>query len=84
MIQHTLIHHRTEFVPGSCRRARAKSEIARVQEQQISGLERALHLSSICYSGGLSSYLDVLDAQRGLSPGDGRNYGHWCTLRDKV
>jgi multidrug efflux system outer membrane protein len=41
-------------------------ELRVVQEREITALERALHLSSMRYSGGLSSYLEVLDAQRGL------------------
>jgi multidrug efflux system outer membrane protein len=41
-------------------------ELRVVQERQVTALERSLHLSSIRYSGGLSSYLEVLDAQRGL------------------
>lgn len=41
-------------------------ELRVIQERQVTALERSLHLSSIRYSGGLSSYLEVLDAQRGL------------------
>jgi multidrug efflux system outer membrane protein len=41
-------------------------ELRVVQERQVDALSRALHLSTIRYTGGLSSYLDVLDAQRGL------------------
>ena len=41
-------------------------ELRAVQERQVDALARSLHLSSIRYSGGLSSYLEVLDSQRGL------------------
>jgi multidrug efflux system outer membrane protein len=41
-------------------------ELRTVQERQVDALSRALHLSTIRYTGGLSSYLDVLDSQRGL------------------
>jgi multidrug efflux system outer membrane protein len=41
-------------------------ELRVVQERQVEALQRSVHLSSIRYSGGLSSYLEVLDAQRGL------------------
>jgi outer membrane protein, multidrug efflux system len=41
-------------------------ELRVVQERQVDALSRALHLSTIRYTGGLSSYLDVLDSQRGL------------------
>ena len=41
-------------------------ELRTVQERQVDALQRSVHLSSLRYSGGLSSYLEVLDAQRGL------------------
>ena len=41
-------------------------ELRTVQERQVEALQRSVHLSSLRYSGGLSSYLEVLDAQRGL------------------
>lgn len=41
-------------------------ELRDVQEHQVGALERSLHLSTLRYTGGLSSYLEVLDAQRGL------------------
>jgi multidrug efflux system outer membrane protein len=41
-------------------------ELRDVQEQQVAALQRSLHLSTLRYTGGLSSYLEVLDAQRGL------------------
>lgn len=41
-------------------------ELRGVQEQQVEALERSLRLSTLRYTGGLSSYLEVLDAQRGL------------------
>ncbi|HVH09777.1 MAG TPA: efflux transporter outer membrane subunit [Gemmatimonadales bacterium] len=36
------------------------------QERQVVALRRALELADMRYQGGVSSYLDVLDAQRGL------------------
>jgi NodT family efflux transporter outer membrane factor (OMF) lipoprotein len=41
-------------------------ELRDFQEQRVIALERSLHLSTLRYAGGLSSYLEVLDAQRGL------------------
>src|SRR5207237_3399367 len=36
------------------------------QERQVIALRRALELADLRYQNGVSSYLDVLDAQRGL------------------
>jgi len=36
------------------------------QERQVIALRRALELADMRYRNGVSSYLDVLDAQRGL------------------
>src|SRR3989454_4328699 len=45
---------------------RTAQDRSAAQERQVIALRRALELADMRYRNGVSSYLDVLDAQRGL------------------
>ncbi len=45
---------------------RAAHDRGAAQQRQVIALRRALELADMRYRNGVSSYLDVLDAQRGL------------------
>ena len=45
---------------------RTAQDRAAAQQRQVVALRRALELANMRYQNGVSSYLDVLDAQRGL------------------
>jgi outer membrane protein, multidrug efflux system len=45
---------------------RTSREQSQAQEEQVEALRSALHLADLRYKGGISNYLDVLTAKRGL------------------